>query len=126
MILSKVGLGILMICRYDTGTISGIIAMPYFQTLFSTGYIDPATERPNITASQTSAIVSILSAGTFFGALTAAPFADKLGRRMALIVSCGIFSFGVVLQTAATKVPLLLAGRFFAGFGVGLVSALSK
>lgn len=45
---------------------------------------------------------------------------------MALIVSCVIFSFGVALQTASTSVPLMLAGRFFAGFGVGLVSALSK
>lgn len=45
---------------------------------------------------------------------------------MALIVSCGIFSFGVALQTASTGIELMLAGRFFAGFGVGLVSALSK
>jgi len=33
---------------------------------------------------------------------------------------------GVILQTAATHIPLFVAGRFFAGAGVGLVSALSK
>ncbi|KAH8703054.1 high-affinity glucose transporter [Talaromyces proteolyticus] len=108
---------------YDTGTISGILAMPYWQDLFSTGYRD-STGHLNVTASQTSAIVSILSAGTFFGALGAAPIADRLGRRWSLIASCCVFILGVILQTAATAIPLFLAGRFFAGLGVGLVSAL--
>ena len=34
---------------------------------FSTGYIDPTTNQLGITAAQSSLIVSILSAGTFFG-----------------------------------------------------------
>jgi MFS family permease len=65
-------------------------------------------------------------AGTFFGALGAAPVADRIGRRFSLIASCWVFIFGVILQTAATSLPLFVAGRFFAGFGVGLVSALSR
>lgn len=41
------------------------------------------------------------------------------------MVSAGVvFNLGVILQTAATKRPLFVAGRFFAGLGVGLVSAL--
>lgn len=52
--------------------------------------------------------------------------ADKIGRRFALIASSFVFIFGVILQTAATEIPLFVAGRFFAGFGVGLVSALSE
>lgn len=108
---------------YDTGTISGILAMPYWQDEFSTGFIDSKGHK-NIDAGQTSTVVSILSAGTFFGALGAAPVADRIGRRLALIASCCVFSFGVILQTAATKLPMFVAGRFFAGFGVGLVSAL--
>ena len=80
-----------------------------------------------ITASQDSLIVSILSAGTFFGALTAAPFGDLLGRRIGLMVSTGVvFNVGVIMQTASTSQPLFIAGRFFAGYGVGLVSALSR
>jgi len=44
---------------------------------------------------------------------------------MGLITSAGIvFNFGVILQTASTSQPLFIAGRFFAGYGVGLVSAL--
>jgi SP family sugar:H+ symporter-like MFS transporter len=107
--------------RYDTGTISGIIAMTYWKQNFST---EPDL---TITAAQDSLIVSILSAGTFFGALTAAPFGDLLGRRIGLMISAGlVFNLGVILQTASTSQPLFIAGRFFAGYGVGLISALSK
>lgn len=98
--------------------------MDYWKALFSDGTRD-ANGNPDISASNTAAIVSILSAGTFFGSLSAAPFADFLGRRIALVGSTIVFSFGVILQTAATAIPLFLAGRFFAGYGVGLVSALS-
>jgi predicted MFS family arabinose efflux permease len=112
--------------RYDTGTIGGIIAMPYWLKIFSTGYINPLTKGPGITANQSSLIVSILSAGTFFGALTAAPTADFTGRRMALMITLVVFCFGVLLQTISVAIPLFVAGRFLAGFGVGLISALSK
>ncbi|KAH7122635.1 high affinity glucose transporter RGT2 [Dendryphion nanum] len=104
---------------YDTGTISGILAMPYWLKSFSTN------AEGTITASEDSLIVSILSAGTFFGALFAAPFGDLLGRRIGLMVSAGlVFNLGVILQTVATRQPLFIAGRFFAGLGVGLISAL--
>ena len=93
--------------------------MPYWIQSFKTG------DNEGITASQDSLIVSILSAGTFFGALFAAPLADRLGRRWGIMASCGIvFNVGVILQTASTSQPLLIAGRFFAGFGVGLISAM--
>ncbi|KAL2813036.1 general substrate transporter [Aspergillus cavernicola] len=108
---------------YDTGTISGILAMPYWARTFSTGHRD-SNGNLNVTSSQSSAIVSILSAGTFFGALGAAPMGDLLGRRWGLIASNAVFVLGVVLQTIATSIPPFLAGRFFAGLGVGLISAL--
>ena len=112
---------------YDTGTIGGILATRYWLNLFSTGYKvpDPTTGelQPAITASESAEIVSLLSAGTFFGSLGSAPFADWIGRRYGLILSCFVFTFGVILQTAATAIPLFVAGRFFAGFGVGLLSA---
>ncbi|OIW29201.1 glucose transporter-like protein [Coniochaeta ligniaria NRRL 30616] len=108
---------------YDTGTISGILAMPYWQDLFSTGYVNNKGHL-DITPAQSSAVVSILSAGTFFGALASPFIADRIGRRWSLIVSCWVFNLGVILQVASTGLDLFLAGRFFAGFGVGLVSAL--
>jgi hypothetical protein len=113
--------GCTSINRYDTGTISGILAMgsdiesswslctvltfhSYWENQFSTGYRD-AKGHLNVTASQSAEIVSILSAGTFFGALGAAPIADRIGRRLSLIAACCVFTFGVILQTAATHLP---------------------
>lgn len=128
--LFQVHLGLIFILlttlnRYDTGTISGIMAMPYWKDLFSTGYRNASGDL-DITTSQESAIVSILSAGTFFGALASPLLSDSFGRRPALMISTWVFNLGVVLQTVATAIPMFLAGRFFAGFGVGLISALSK
>lgn len=99
--------------------------MPYWQQLFSTGHTDPSGAR-TITSSQESAIVSILSAGTFFGALASPFLTDKVGRRPGLLISTWVFNLGVVLHTVATSIPLFLAGRFFAGLGVGLISAMGK
>ncbi|KAI0658029.1 general substrate transporter [Cubamyces menziesii] len=108
---------------YDTGTISGIIAMDDWLRTFgektttnSLGYILPTDKE--------SLVVSILSAGTFFGALGGAPTADILGRRIGIIVACVVFSLGIALQTGAHNWATFIVGRFFAGFGVGLVSTL--
>lgn len=95
--------------------------MKYWKDTFSTGYTDE--KGLNVTSEQTSLIVSILSAGTFFGALTAAPSADFLGRRLGLVAANVVFCVGVILQTVATDIPIFVAGRFFAGYGVGMFSA---
>lgn len=71
-----------------------------------------------------SLIVSILSAGTFFGALMAGDLADWFGRRTTIITGCFVFIIGVILQTASSSLGLLVAGRLIAGFGVGFVSAI--
>lgn len=75
---------------------------------------DPITGKntvPGISPAESAEIVSILSAGTFFGALCAAPMADRLGRRKALMTAIVIFTIGVVLQTASMQIPLFVAGR---------------
>lgn len=70
---------------YDTGTINGIIAMPAWLEIFGKSGVGTVTpENPQgdgITAGTTSLVVSLLSAGTFFGALLAYPTGDFLGRR---------------------------------------------
>jgi SP family sugar:H+ symporter-like MFS transporter len=108
---------------YDTGTIGGILGMKHWRDLFSTGFRNKKDGELDVTSDQTSLIVSILSAGTFFGALTAAPVADWVGRRLGLVVCCIVFCLGVILQTVATAIPMFVAGRFFAGYGVGMISA---
>ena len=100
--------------------------MTYWRKQFSTGYYNDKDQIKDITSDQKSLIVSILSAGTFIGALFASPMGDILGRRWGLIASSFVFVLGVILQTVATAIPMFVAGRFFAGLGVGLISALSS
>ncbi|KAI0452832.1 general substrate transporter [Xylaria acuta] len=108
---------------YDTGTINGILAMRSFRDQFSTGARDSHGEL-TLKPDQISITVAILSAGTFAGSLISAPFGDWIGRRLSIIASVGVFILGVIFQVTARALPLLLAGRFFAGVGVGAVSVL--
>ncbi|KAL8998159.1 MAG: hypothetical protein Q9169_002713 [Polycauliona sp. 2 TL-2023] len=115
---------------YDSGYINGVKGMPYFINQ-QTGIPIPG---PNATDAETAAfaleawrdslITSILSAGTFFGAIMAGDIADFIGRRLTIIVGCTVFMIGVILQTASAGLGLLVAGRLIAGFGVGFVSAI--
>jgi SP family sugar:H+ symporter-like MFS transporter len=111
---------------YDSGYINGCLNIDQFKHDYGTpghavevaapgGYLYSDTEK--------SLIVSILSAGTFIGALTAGYFADRLGRRLTIILGCIIYVIGVVLQVAVASVAFLAAGRGVAGLGVGFVSA---
>lgn len=64
-------------------------------------------------ANQMSLIVSILSVGTFFGALCAGYVSDFLGRKWGIIACAAIpFNLGVILQVAATAQPMFIAGRW--------------
>lgn len=107
---------------YDSGYISGVMGMNYFITEF-TGKTNVGEESFALDSWQKSLITSILSAGTFFGALFAGDLSDWIGRRMTIIMSCVVFIIGVILQTASTTVALLAVGRVIAGFGVGGVSS---
>lgn len=69
-------------------------------------------------------MTSILSAGTFFGALIAGDVADLIGRRWTIIIGCVTFSIGCILETAATALGVMVAGRVIAGLGVGFISAI--
>jgi MFS transporter, SP family, sugar:H+ symporter len=60
--------------------------------------------------------VSILSAGTFVGALLAFPLGDKIGRKWGLVSACVIFCLGVGLQLD-TSWSVFVVGRVIAGIG---------
>jgi sugar porter (SP) family MFS transporter len=116
---------------YDTGWISGVMGMKYFITLYtgmpySDATLADGTSNPNyqLPAWEKSLITSILSAGTFFGAVLAGDLADWFGRRTTIILGCIVFSVGVILETASTSLGLMVPGRLIAGFGVGFVSAI--
>ena len=57
-------------------TTGSILAMRYRRDLYSTGYRNPNDDLLDVNAQEQSEIASIRSAGTLFGALLSAPFAD--------------------------------------------------
>ncbi|PPQ66864.1 hypothetical protein CVT24_008572 [Panaeolus cyanescens] len=105
---------------YDTGTIGGTIAMQNWLETFGKwddelGWFLPTKDK--------SLVVSILSAGTFFGALVAFPAGDLLGRKWGIVFGCLVFSLGIGLQLDDNFV-VFTVGRVIAGFGVGIISCL--
>jgi sugar porter (SP) family MFS transporter len=115
---------------FDSGYISGVMGMPYFIHLFTgipyppPGASDAVKNAFTLPDWKKSLITSILSCGTFFGAILAGDIADWFGRRTTIIAGCFIFLVGVILQVANKGLGLLVAGRLIAGFGVGFVSAI--
>lgn len=87
------------------------------------GYPYNAKTHTAVAPSKQSLIVSILSAGTFFGAIMAGDIADAIGRRTTVMLGCGVFCIGAAMQTGSHGLGLLAAGRLVAGFGVGFESA---
>lgn len=115
---------------FDSGYISGVLGMDFFKYQFGqAGSTDLKNgflyngENYLYTTPQKSLITSILSAGTFFGALLAGGLADWIGRRGTIMAGCAVFTVGVILQVASTAIGLLVGGRVIAGLGVGFVSA---
>ena len=103
---------------YDSGYIGGVQGMKYFYQL-----LDGPTAT-GLASWESSLIVSILSAGTFLGAIMAGDLADFYGRRFTIVLGCCVFIVGVILQVASAGLGLLVAGRLIAGFGIGFVSAI--
>ncbi|KIK92604.1 hypothetical protein PAXRUDRAFT_13135 [Paxillus rubicundulus Ve08.2h10] len=103
---------------YDSGYINGVTGSSVFIELIE----GPGATK--LTGPHNSLITSILSAGTFFGALIAGDCADWFGRRPTIIAGCVIYTIGCILQAASHGLALIVAGRLIAGFGVGFVSAI--
>lgn len=106
---------------YDSGYMGGCLAMPQFIHVI-TGLPIPSANASAaetaafvIPASKQSLIVSILSAGTFFGCIIAGDLADYMGRRFTVILGCIVFIIGNILQTATQSLALvcLLVFHFY-------------
>jgi sugar porter (SP) family MFS transporter len=106
---------------YDSGYINGVSGSAIFYKAVE------GVDATKLTDSNNSLIVSILSAGTFFGALIAGDLADMIGRKWTVISGCLIYAIGVVIQMitgAGDPLAAIVAGRLIAGFGVGFESAI--
>lgn len=106
---------------YDSGYINGVNGVPEFIHII---------QGPNATALSSphqSLIVSILSCGTFFGAIIAGDVADIIGRKWTVIAGCVVYILGVVIQMITGPghgLGVIVAGRLIAGLGVGFESAV--
>jgi MFS family permease len=112
---------------------SGVLGMPFFITQYTGIPFDYATGKPmgvdprefGLPSSTKSLMTSILSCGTFFGALIAGDVGDFIGRRPTIIIGCVVFCVGCILEIASTnQVVLFVMGRLVSGLGVGFISAI--
>ncbi|KAJ5456105.1 uncharacterized protein N7458_003688 [Penicillium daleae] len=108
---------------YDTGQISGFENMSDFVQRYGQQHANGDYYFSNV---RSGLIVSILSVGTLIGALTAAPIADHLGRKLSISVWCGIILIGLIVQITAPYGHWyqLVVGRFVAGLGIGACSLI--
>lgn len=102
---------------YDSGYINGVLGSRIFIDAVMGG---PGHEE--VSGSYSSLIVSILSCGTFFGALIAGDLADMMGRKWTVILGCFIYMLSVVIQMITS--PSAALGPIVAGLGVGFESAV--
>lgn len=97
---------------YDWVVIGG--AKPFYEAWF--GVTDPAESG----WAMSSALV-----GCVFGALVSGWFADKLGRRMPLIVAALLFVASAAGTALANSFDTFVWWRILGGVGIGIASALS-
>jgi MFS family permease len=106
---------------YDSGYINGVNGLQEFiDIIMGPGHTALSSPKQSL-------IVSILSCGTFFGALIAGDLADMIGRKWTVIAGCFIYIVGVVIQMITGPghgLGVIVAGRLIAGFGVGFESAI--
>lgn len=118
-----------LIFGYDTGQISGFLEMEDFLRRFGQLRANPKNpggpDTYQFTNVRSGLIVGMLSIGTLVGALIAAPFANKFGRKYSISAWCIVFCVGMIVQISAThNWKQVVAGRIVAGLGVGSLSIL--
>jgi len=112
----------------DTGQISGFLIMEDFLRRFA--QFNPDAEEKNgvpyaFDNVREGLVVGLLSIGCLIGALAAAPLSNRLGRRMAMIILCGVFLIGNTVQVTSFYAWYQVAiGRFICGLAVGGLSVL--
>ncbi|TVY92604.1 Quinate permease [Lachnellula willkommii] len=110
---------------YDTGVMGSVLALTSFKKDFGlpthkSGFADAKN------AQIASNVVSLLTAGCFFGAIGAAFLNDRYGRRYSLMGFALVFLVGAAIQTSATHhIGQIYGGRVIAGLGIGGMSSIT-
>ncbi|KAJ5752599.1 hypothetical protein N7520_009516 [Penicillium odoratum] len=110
---------------YDTGVMSSVLAMDSFKKDFGlptskTGF--SSTKNAQVSSN----VVSLLTAGCFFGSIFAAYINDRIGRRYSLMIFCSVFLVGAAIQVGAHhEIGMIYGGRVIAGLGIGGMSSIT-
>lgn len=102
-----------------------VLALDSFKTDFglptgSTGF--DSAKNAKVSAN----VVSLLTAGCFFGAIGASILNERYGRRYTLMGFAVVFLIGAAIQTSATHaIGQIYAGRVIAGLGIGGMSSVT-
>ncbi|KAF2089489.1 MFS sugar transporter-like protein [Saccharata proteae CBS 121410] len=97
---------------YDSGVMTDVIQSPNFLDFFNTVDTSPIV----------GAINSTFSGGAVFGSLMGGLTMDRIGRKWTIALGASIACLGSILQSAAQNLGMILVGRIFAGWAVGLLS----
>jgi SP family galactose:H+ symporter-like MFS transporter len=93
---------------YDQGVISGAL--------------DGIKKDFHVSTFLLEVITSWVTLGAMAGALVAGGLADRLGRRMTILLASVLFTAGAVVEAVAPGSYPLVVGRLVVGFGVGVAS----
>jgi sugar porter (SP) family MFS transporter len=93
---------------YDQGVISGAL--------------DGIKKDFNVSTFLLEVITSWVTLGAMGGALVAGALADRLGRRLTILLASLLFTAGALIEALAPGAWVLVIGRLVVGFGVGVAS----
>ncbi|KAL3418081.1 sugar transporter [Phlyctema vagabunda] len=74
----------------------------------------------DLTVKQVSLVSSGVPLGAIGGALILGPVNEAVGRRMAIIISCVLYTVGGALEAGAINYGMMVAARVILGMGLGL------
>ncbi|KAJ5618651.1 hypothetical protein N7528_006762 [Penicillium herquei] len=103
-----------LVYGYNQGMFAQVLTMKSFQDA-TNGYA--AT-----TSIQQGMLTSILELGAWVGTLINGYLADRLGRRVTVLVAVVVFCVGVIVQACTQNKDYVFGGRFVTGLGVGSLS----
>ncbi|GAU92293.1 hypothetical protein RvY_04393 [Ramazzottius varieornatus] len=116
-------------CRRSNQTVEtehGVSEEKWCKKLDFTGELNMFTDNSELTTFWTLTVSSLV-ASSFFGAISANIFADRIGRRGALWGNGVVGVIGAVVMGCAffaDSIEMLVLGRLIAGFTVGISSSL--
>jgi MFS family permease len=98
---------------YDQGVFGAFLGNPNFISTFNN---PSSTLQGHITATY--------DLGSFLGAIITMWLGNRWGSRKIILLGCMILIVGAVMQAASYHVPVLIVGRFVAGVGNGMNTAV--